>query len=146
MAATPPMWLAADLHTLPLSPLTFGTKFDVVLINPPVQGNQRHSAHQQQGPPGRDVWTWDDVRALRIDSLADAPSFVFLWCGSTAEGVRQGRACIGHWGFRVVDSIAWVKAQRLMAWDGGDAYGGAVQGDGVFASAKVHRVGCLCML
>lgn len=33
--ATPPFYLQADLRNLKLSTETFGTKFDVVLIDPP---------------------------------------------------------------------------------------------------------------
>ncbi len=140
MAATPPLWLQADVRTLPLSPATFGTKFDVILIDPHVQGNGGHTAHTEGRAPllgaaEQAPWTWDQVRALGIDTLADTPSFVFLWCGSgRTRAVEQGRECLKSWGFRVVDSIAWVKSQRLMEWDGGDAYGKDIR---VMVSAKV---------
>ena len=44
-------WVQADLHELPLHTATFGTKFDVVLIDPPWEEYGRRA-------PGVDVPTW----------------------------------------------------------------------------------------
>ena len=66
----------ADLKQLPLTVETFGTKFDVVLIDPPWEEYVRRA-------PGADAiadsWPWQDIQALDVGSIADSPAFVFLW-------------------------------------------------------------------
>lgn len=106
--ATPPMFLKADLKKLPLSVETFGTKFDVILIDPPWE------EYARRAPGSSDeisVWPWQDVQALDIGSIADTPAFVFLWCGS-AEGLDAGRHCLRSWGFRRCEDICWIKTNK----------------------------------
>ncbi len=57
---------------------TFGTKFDVVLVDPPWEEYARRA-------PGIDVpsWPWQDIMKLEIEAIVDVPSFVFLWCVDT---------------------------------------------------------------
>lgn len=66
----------ADLKQLPLTVETFGTKFDVVLIDPPWEEYVRRA-------PGADAiadsWPWQDIQALDVGNIADSPAFVFLW-------------------------------------------------------------------
>jgi mRNA m6A methyltransferase non-catalytic subunit len=66
----------ADLKQLPLTLDTFGTKFDVVLIDPPWEEYVRRA-------PGADAvsdsWPWQDIQALDVGNIADSPAFVFLW-------------------------------------------------------------------
>eukprot|EP00891_Asterochloris_glomerata_P004925 jgi/Astpho2/4925/Aster-05852 len=73
--ATPPMFLQADLKKLSLSPATFGTKFDVVLIDPPWE----EYARRAPGVGDTATWTWQEIIALDIDAVTDSPGFVFLW-------------------------------------------------------------------
>lgn len=47
-----------------------GNKFDVILVEPPLGTG----------------WRWQDVLALDLQQLAQARSFLFLWCGSS-EGM-----------------------------------------------------------
>lgn len=105
---TPPYYLKADLRTLPLNVETFGTKFDVILVDPPWEEYQRRA-------PGllaeTEVWTWQQIRDLEIERIADTPSFVFLWCG-TAEGLEAGRHCLSKWGFRRCEDICWIKTNK----------------------------------
>ncbi|CAG9564454.1 unnamed protein product [Danaus chrysippus] len=88
--ATPPMYLKCDLKTFDLK--TMGSKFDVVLVEPPLGAG----------------WRWRDVLALELHHLAQPRSFVFLWCGSS-EGLDMGRECLKKWGFRRCEDICWIK-------------------------------------
>lgn len=55
---------------------TFGTKFDVVLVDPPWEEYARRAT----GSTEITVWPWQDVQALDVGAIADNPAFVFLWC------------------------------------------------------------------
>lgn len=65
----------ADLKQLPLAVETFGTKFDVVLIDPPWEEYGRRAP----GIIDVDSWQWQEIMALEIEKITDPPSFVFLW-------------------------------------------------------------------
>ena len=67
--------MQADLKQLPLSAETFGTKFDVVLIDPPWEEYVRRAP----GISGLDTWAWQEIMALEVERITDPPSFVFLW-------------------------------------------------------------------
>ncbi|KXZ54992.1 hypothetical protein GPECTOR_3g157 [Gonium pectorale] len=99
--ATPPLSLRADLRSLRLSPETFGTKFDVILVISPWEEYVRRA-------PGlvsdAEVWSW---QALEIEAIADTPCFLFLWCGAE-EGLEAGR----KWGFRRCEDICWIKTNK----------------------------------
>ena len=74
-----------------------GSKFDVILIDPPFSSS----------------YTWDDVQDLPIPTLAADPSFVLLWVGSGAgEGLERGREVMAKWGFRRCEDIIWVKTNK----------------------------------
>lgn len=88
--ATPPMYLKCDLKTFDLKQM--GNKFDVVLVEPPLGSG----------------WRWQDVLALDLQQIAQARSFIFLWCGSS-EGLDMGRECLKKWGFRRCEDICWIK-------------------------------------
>jgi N6-adenosine-specific RNA methylase IME4 len=85
-------------------------KFDVVLIDPPWEEYVRRA-------PGfvkeqdREAWTWQEIKSLDIGSIADTPSFVFLWCGSE-EGLDAGRHCFERWDFRRIEDICWIKTNK----------------------------------
>ena len=70
----------ADLMELKLSEETFGTKFDVVLVDPPWQEYVRRAPGA--GPDAG--WNWQAIKALEIEAITAVPSFVFLWCGLPA--------------------------------------------------------------
>ena len=83
--ATPPMYLKTDLRTFDLSSL--GTKFDVVLLTPPLEEYQRRaSGIVFPWQP----WEWEDIMGLKVEELLAQRSFVFLWSGSS-EGLDIGR-------------------------------------------------------
>ncbi|CAO1355174.1 unnamed protein product [Diamesa hyperborea] len=100
--ATPPMYLKTDPKTFDLK--SIGTKFDVILIEPPLEEYIKGSTST---PPGN-FWNWDEILNLEIDSIAAHRSFVFLWCGSS-EGLDMGRNCLRKWGFRRCEDICWIR-------------------------------------
>lgn len=100
--ATPPMYLKADLKSFDLNSL--GTKFDVILIEPPLEEYFRGAV---SGAP-KNFWSWDEILNLDIAEVAAHRSFVFLWCGSS-EGLDIGRNCLRKWGFRRCEDICWIR-------------------------------------
>lgn len=105
--ATPPMYLQADLKTIDLK--TLGSKFDVILIEPPLEEYARGGAGVSvAGSTSNAFWSWDEIMALEIGEVAAHRSFVFLWCGS-AEGLDLGRNCLRKWGFRRCEDICWIR-------------------------------------
>lgn len=90
--ATPPMYLKCDLMSYDLKNLN--GKFDVILIEPPLEEYQR-----TMGVTNMQFWSWDQIMNLDIGEVAAQRSFVFLWCGSS-EGLDMGRICLRKWGFR----------------------------------------------
>ncbi|XP_073826219.1 N(6)-adenosine-methyltransferase non-catalytic subunit METTL14 [Musca autumnalis] len=105
--ASPPMYLKADLKTLDVK--TLGTKFDVILIEPPLEEYARAapSVATVGGAP-RVFWNWDEILNLDVGEIAAHRSFVFLWCGSS-EGLDMGRNCLKKWGFRRCEDICWIR-------------------------------------
>ncbi|XP_044758417.1 N6-adenosine-methyltransferase non-catalytic subunit [Coccinella septempunctata] len=99
--ATPPMYLKADLSSYDLKNLN--CKFDVILIEPPLEEYQR-----SMGATNMQFWTWDQIINLDIGEIAAQRSFVFLWCGSS-EGLDMGRVCLRKWGFRRCEDICWIR-------------------------------------
>ena len=77
--------MQADLKQLPLSAETFGTRFDVVLIDPPWEEYVRRAP----GISGLDTWAWQEIMALEVERITDPPSFVFLWCAPGLLPVSQ---------------------------------------------------------
>ncbi|KAL2650612.1 hypothetical protein R1flu_018740 [Riccia fluitans] len=106
--ATPPMYMQCDLRTTELRPELFGTKFDVILVDPPWEEYVRRA-------PGvgdsMEWWAYEDILNLRIEAISDTPAFIFLWVGD-AEGLDHGRLCLKKWGFRRCEDICWVKTNR----------------------------------
>ena len=115
------MYLKCDLKTLNLKDL--GGKFDVILIEPPLEEYQR-----SLGVTNVDFLSWDNVitplfnilsigtngryfiqiMELDIGEVAAPRSFIFLWCGSS-DGLDLGRICLRRWGFRRCEDICWIK-------------------------------------
>eukprot|EP00850_Spirogloea_muscicola_P007440 SM000037S13575 [mRNA] locus=s37:866017:869778:+ [translate_table: standard] len=123
--ATPPMYMRMDLRKQELSPELFGTKFDVILLDPPWE------EYVRRAPGVADALEWwppEDVLNLKLEAIAYNPSYVFLWVGD-AEGLEHGRAYLkkvritsssiskpmlaSHDGaFAVCEDICWVKTNR----------------------------------
>lgn len=127
------MYLKTDLLTYNLKELN--CKFDVILIEPPLEEYQRTC-----GATNVQLWNWDQVnknsiilnqlfklidfyKDLNFFSLSLSPpqimeldigevaanrSFVFLWCGSS-DGLDMGRFCLRKWGFRRCEDICWIR-------------------------------------
>lgn len=107
VTATPPMYLHADLKKFDLK--TLGSKFDVILIEPPLEEYARGGASvTMAGASPKTFWNWDEIMNLDIGEAAAHRSFVFLWCGSS-EGLDMGRNCLRKWGFRRCEDICWIR-------------------------------------
>ncbi|EDW28832.1 GL18735 [Drosophila persimilis] len=105
--ASAPMYLKADLKTLDVKSL--GAKFDVILIEPPLEEYARAApAVATVGGAPRVFWNWDEILNLDVGEIAAHRSFVFLWCGSS-EGLDMGRNCLKKWGFRRCEDICWIR-------------------------------------
>ncbi|PKI49078.1 hypothetical protein CRG98_030530 [Punica granatum] len=113
-AASPPMYYKCDLREFELSPEFFGTKFDVILVDPPWE----EYVHRAPGVADHmEYWTFEEILNLKIEAIADTPSFIFLWVGD-GVGLEQGRQCLKKWGFRRCEDICWVKTNKTNATPG----------------------------
>ncbi|KAL5567957.1 hypothetical protein UlMin_024532 [Ulmus minor] len=113
-SASPPMYYKCDLKEFELSPDFFGTKFDVILVDPPWE----EYVHRAPGVADHmDYWTFEEIMNLKIEAIADTPSFIFLWVGD-GVGLEQGRQCLKKWGFRRCEDICWVKTNKNTATPG----------------------------
>ncbi|XP_059626232.1 N6-adenosine-methyltransferase non-catalytic subunit MTB-like [Cornus florida] len=113
-SASPPMYYKCDLKEHVLSPEFFGTKFDVILVDPPWE----EYVHRAPGvTDNMDYWTCEEIMNLKIEAIADTPSFIFLWVGD-GVGLEQGRQCLKKWGFRRCEDICWVKTNKTNAAPG----------------------------
>lgn len=105
--ATPAMYLKTDLRNFPLSSL--GSRFDVILLDPPLEEYARRSAHvAAKGPT---AWSFDDVASLPIPDVAANPSFIFIWMGNY-DGLDLGRKLLTKWGYRRCEDIVWTKTNK----------------------------------
>jgi len=111
--ATPAMSLKCDLKNFDLGSL--GTKFDVVLVDPPWEEYQSRVAGMYVPNEDLSYWSMEELRHLRVGDAADTQSFCFLWCGETH--LENGRELLKRWGFRRVEDICWVKTNRLAKTD-----------------------------
>ncbi|CAI9098759.1 OLC1v1035458C1 [Oldenlandia corymbosa var. corymbosa] len=111
---SPPLYLKCDLREQVLSPEVFGTKFDVILVDPPWE----EYVHRAPGVTDHmEYWTIEEIMNLKIEAVADTPSFIFLWVGD-GVGLEQGRQCLKKWGFRRCEDICWVKTNKTNATPG----------------------------
>ena len=53
-----------------------GSKFDVVLVDPPWEEYARRAPGLMDNV---ETWPWQDIMALDIEAVTDSPSFIFLW-------------------------------------------------------------------
>ena len=78
------MYLKYDLDTFDLKQLQ--SKFDVILIEPPLEEYQR-----TRGVTDMQFWSWDQIMNLNIPEIVAQRCFLFLWCGSS-EGLDYGKS------------------------------------------------------
>ena len=110
--AMPPTFKKVDLKTFDLT--TLGTKFDVIMIDPPWEEYRRRKiACGSMDGAETEVWTPQEIMNLRIDLIGDTPSFCFLWSGSGVS-LQWGRACLRKWGYRRCEDISWIKVPRAV--------------------------------
>ena len=50
------------------------------------------------------------MKSIKIDEIADTPSFIFLWVGS--EHLDDGRELFKKWGFKRCEDIVWIKTNK----------------------------------
>ncbi|KII73176.1 N6-adenosine-methyltransferase subunit [Thelohanellus kitauei] len=81
----PPLSIKADLRTFDLKSLK--NVFDVILIQPPLKEYLISSPSLYRTV---DLWDWDEVLGLDIESISSNRAFIFLWCGSY-DGLEKGR-------------------------------------------------------
>ncbi|BAT94243.1 hypothetical protein LR48_Vigan02g208700 [Vigna angularis] len=113
-SASAPMYYKSDLKEFELSHEFFGTKFDVILVDPPWE----EYVHRAPGVADHmEYWTFEEIMNLKIEAIADTPSFIFLWVGD-GVGLEQGRQCLKKWGFRRCEDICWVKTNKSNATPG----------------------------
>lgn len=106
--ATPPIYYKADLKILDLS--TLG-KFDVIMIDPPLEEYAKRGEALGIDNPNLNPWSYEELSNLKIETLADSCCFLFLWVGST-EGLDKGRLLLKKWNFRRCEDIVWVKTNK----------------------------------
>ena len=82
-----------------------GCEFDVILVEPPLH-------EYQNGVHFDKCFTWDEIKAIDIGSIAAQRSFIFLWCGN-GDGLDKGRECLKKWGFRRCEDICWIKTNKI---------------------------------
>lgn len=105
-----PMYLKSNLVTkngsdFPLHD-QIGCEFDVILLEPPLYEYQNaNGVHFDK------YFTWDEIKAIDVGSVAAQRSFIFLWCGS-ADGLDKGRECLKKWGFRRCEDICWIQTNK----------------------------------
>nr|CAB3494548.1 unnamed protein product [Digitaria exilis] len=122
-SASAPMYYKCDLKEHVLSPDFFGTKFDVILVDPPWE----EYVHRAPVSIAEFLFLWELVRFLWSchviigyliqQAIADTPSFIFLWVGD-GVGLEQGRQCLKKWGFRRCEDVCWVKTNKKNATPG----------------------------
>lgn len=137
--ATPGMSLRAELKNFDLASL--GTKFDVILIDPPWSEYQARVSGLYVPHEDLTPWTLDELKDLKIGEIADTQSFCFLWCGESH--LEDGRALFKRWGFRRVEDICWVKTNRVAQVDerGRVKQGSVMYGDtSILQRTKEHCV------
>lgn len=106
--ATPAMSRKCDLKELDLSSL--GTKFDVILVDPPWEEYQSRVVGSYVPQEDLTPWTLEELKQLKVGEIAETQSFCFIWCGETH--LEHGRELLKRWGFRRVEDICWVKTNR----------------------------------
>lgn len=107
-SASPPMYLKVDLKSDDFSLTDLKGKFDVILIEPPLEEYTRNALVNTDLRNNQSFWSWEEVMSLPIESIAAQRSFIFMWVGSS-EGLDLGRVCLKKWGFRRCEDICWIK-------------------------------------
>ena len=107
--ATPPRWIQCDLKTFNLSALG---KFDVILIDPPLEEYYRRAKNFGVDLTPYTPWTFEEISNLRIDQISETCCFLFLWVGA-GEGLDKGRQLLKKWSFRRCEDIVWIKTNKM---------------------------------
>ncbi|CAD2114219.1 hypothetical protein YYG_00532 [Plasmodium vinckei petteri] len=119
--STPARYIKCDLRNFDLSSLDM--KFDVILIDPPWKEyydrkmqnlDLLNSIHIDNYDINDDIyndkdkyWSLEDLSDLKIEQIAEVPSFLFIWCGVTH--LEDARVLLNKWGYRRCEDICWLK-------------------------------------
>ncbi|SCN63452.1 mRNA methyltransferase, putative [Plasmodium chabaudi adami] len=119
--STPARYIKCDLRNFDLSSLDM--KFDIILIDPPWKEyydrkmqnlDLLNSIHIDNYDINDDIyndkdkyWSLEDLSDLKIDQIAEVPSFLFIWCGVTH--LEDARVLLNKWGYRRCEDICWLK-------------------------------------
>eukprot|EP01084_Bolivina_argentea_P242853 407273_1 len=104
----PPFYINTDRTRFDLASLR--STFDVILVDPPWQ-------FYADRCPGaidnlkRTPWSFAEMSELRIQDVAENPSFLFLWSGSGAS-LNEGRQLLKKWGYKRCEVIVWLKTNK----------------------------------
>ena len=126
--AHPPTCIATDLRQFSILSL-LPTKFDCILIDPPLEEYDRNYPTRVKGihtdlsrnTPFRHHWTWDEIASLPVPQITSTPGFVWLWVGSGKadengiSGLDKGREILAKWGYRRCEDIVWLKTNKRKA-------------------------------
>ncbi|CAG8469862.1 16094_t:CDS:2 [Acaulospora morrowiae] len=130
--ATPPTYLKADLRTFELK--STGTKFDVILIDPPLIDFDNPTKIYSLDTVEKPVKLNSLAHAnLKIEDVAATPSFIFIWSGD-ADGLDRGRQLLLKWGYRRCEDIVWIKTNKT--WEGSRFF----EERSVFQRTKEHCI------
>ncbi|KAG6524331.1 hypothetical protein ZIOFF_014237 [Zingiber officinale] len=117
-SVSPPTYYKCDLYAHALSPEFFGTKFNVILVDPPWEEYVHRAPGITDYP---EYWTFEQIRDLKIEAIADTPSFI-LWVGD-GVGLEQGRQYLKKCAIPlllpfVCEDVCWVKTNKNNATPG----------------------------
>ena len=103
--AHPTQSVPADLRSFDWRKLP--CKFDAIIVDPPWAEYEKRAIAL---PCREDLssWTFEELAALPIPSIAESPSFCFLWAGT--EHLDDARRLFAAWGFRRCEDVVWVKS------------------------------------
>ena len=98
-------------------------KFDVLLLEPPLEEDHRHSITLDptgSGDPSKLFWSWPEIMSLLIEEVAAQRSFIFLWCGSSDGPMKHFLPVIDDTGANPINvlKVSFAQANTIMHWKG----------------------------
>lgn len=64
----------------------------------------------KQDPSRYQAWTFEEIASIPIKEMADKPSFLFLWVGSSH--LDEGRELFKKWDYKRCEDIVWIKTNK----------------------------------
>ena len=92
-AATPPMYYKSDLREFVLSPEFFGTKFDVILVDPPWE----EYVHRAPGVTDHmEYWTFEEIINLKIEVISLSTNFLEKFSYWRGKRIGNSNSSVMH--------------------------------------------------